>query len=193
MVEKLKNNGIEQTEVEVLKEAGRERSAEIENSYEQQDTETSPEINAENARYEALEIANSNEKPAQTSEKEERASEVLRPAKPTKAELNKNFDRTMNTVRKDMKPASRTFSKVIHNRAVEAASDMVGGTIARPNLIIAGGLGTIILCSAAYLVAKRYGYTLSGFEAIGTFILGWSIGAIIEFARVGFTNRKNRS
>ena len=97
----------------------------------------------------------------------------------------------MANIQKDMKPASRAFSKVIHNKVVEKTSDVVASTVARPNLIIAGGLGTLILCSAVYLIAKQYGYVLSGFEAIGTFILGWVIGAIIEFARVGFINQKN--
>ena len=91
-----------------------------------------------------------------------------------------------------MKPASRVFSKVIHNKAIEKTSEITANTIARPNLIIAGGLSTLILCSTVYLIAKQYGYTLSGFEAIGTFILGWAIGAIIEFARVGFINQNKR-
>lgn len=91
-----------------------------------------------------------------------------------------------------MTPASRAFSKVIHHPVVDKVSDTVGNTIARPNLIIAGGLGTLILCSAVYLIAKQYGYVLSGFEAIGTFLLGWGIGAVIEYARVGFVNQRRR-
>lgn len=141
------------------------------------------------ARTEALELAKTNEK-EQLQPTTERM-ETKRASKPTKLELKTNLDRTMTHIRKDMSPASRTFSKVIHNPIVEKTSDVVGNTVARPNLILAGALGTLILCSIVYLTARKYGYVLSGFEAIGTFLLGWGIGAIIEFARVGLKNNRN--
>ena len=141
------------------------------------------------ARTEALELAKTNEK-EQLQPTTERM-ETKRASKPTKLELKTNLDRTMTHIRKDMSPASRTFSKVIHNPIVEKTSDVVGNTVARPNLILAGALGTLILCSIVYLTARKYGYVLSGFEAIGTFLLGWGIGAIIEFARIGLKNNRN--
>jgi hypothetical protein len=144
------------------------------------------------ARHEAHELAAEATQETAPVSQEIEPQEIVQPSKPTKKQLDENFDRSMETIRQDMKPASRAFSKVIHNKVVEKTSDAVANTVARPNLIIAGGLGTLILCSAVYLVAKQYGYVLSGFEAIGTFILGWGIGAIIEFARVGFINQKSQ-
>lgn len=140
------------------------------------------------ARKEALELANEVDKESSTDEKAATASPE-RPHKPTKRELNASFDRTMAQVRSEMNPASRAFSKVIHNPVVDKVSSAAGSTVARPNLIVAGALGTLILCSAIYFIAKHYSYALSGFEAIATFILGWSIGAVVEFARVGFKNK----
>ena len=99
----------------------------------------------------------------------------------------------MKAIRKDMNPAERTFSKVIHNPVVSKVSDTLGNTVARPNLILAGSLGTLILCSIVYIVAKIYGYAIDGFWAIGTFLVGWAIGAVIEFARVGFKNSSKSS
>ena len=84
---------------------------------------------------------------------------------------------------------SRAFSKVIHNPVVEKTSDVVGNTVARPNLVIAGALGAIASV-VVYIIAKTYGYELSGFETIGLFILGWAIGAIIEYVRVGLLNKR---
>lgn len=191
MAERLSGSNPESSkeEVERLQEAGIERAAEIERNLEKA-AEKSTGENIETAREKALELAQ-DKKEQQPANKVE-SQEAHPRSKPTKRQLDDNFNRSMSAIRKDMKPASRAFSKVIHNRAVAKASDAVASTIARPNLIIAGGLGTIILCSAVYLVAKNYGYVLSGFEAIGTFILGWCIGAIIEFARVGFINQKHR-
>lgn len=191
MVERLKDASPESSkEIEQLKEAGIERAAEIERNLEKAAQRSKVEHGVESAREKALELAHDKKElaPSNTVESEEPRLRT----KPTKKQLDDNFNRSMNIIRQDMKPASRAFSKVIHNRVVEKTSNAVANTIARPNLIIAGGLGTLILCSAVYLVAKNYGYVLSGFEAIGTFILGWCIGAIFEFARVGFINKKSR-
>lgn len=138
------------------------------------------------ARHEALELA--------TSKEDEKKSAIVekapdkQPTAPTKATRDAAFNKTMKAIRKDMNPVERTFSKVIHNPVISKASDAVGSTIARPNLILAGALGTLILCSAVFIVAKIYGYAIDGFWAIGTFIAGWAIGAVIEFARVGLKN-----
>ena len=189
MAEKIKDSGIESAaNAEKLELAGKERAAEIERSLERSEQNQTTE-NLDEVRNEALELAQE-KSPEPVAEKIE-TQEVKHTSRPTKKQLNDNFDRSMANIRKDMKPASRAFSKVIHNKVVEKTSDVVASTVARSNLIIAGGLGTLILCSAVYLIAKQYGYVLSGFEAIGTFILGWVIGAIIEFARVGFINQKN--
>ena len=95
----------------------------------------------------------------------------------------------MKKMQSELSPASRTFSKVIHNPAVEKASEAIGSTVARPNLIIAGALGAIASV-IIYFVARHYGYVLSGSETIILFGCGWIIGAIIEYARVGFLNKR---
>lgn len=192
MAEKLNNHGPElENNAEKLEAAGLEKRAELERKLEQAAEQSTTE-DAESARHEALELATPHEAERQPSKPEKQSREADRPLRPTKKDLDASFKRTMSHIQKDMSPASRSFSKVIHSPVVEKVSNAVGSTIARPNLIIAGGLGTLILCSAVYLIAKRYGYVLSGFEAIGTFILGWCIGAIIEFARVGFANKRRR-
>ncbi len=194
MAEKLKDSGQEfNKNAKELEAAGLELEKSLGERLERAAEKSSAEGAESAARHEALELASSQETEKKPAELENEPVEIVdRPHKPTKKDLDASFKRSMDHVQKDMSPASRTFSKVIHNPAVEKVSDAVGSTIARPNLIIAGGLGTLILCSFVYLVAKQYGYVLSGFEAIGTFILGWCIGAIIEFARAGFLNHRRR-
>lgn len=187
MAEKLQGLSPEQQRgAEALKEAGERASAELEKKLERS-AEKSTGENLEDARREALELAKTKEqeKPA----KSEKAKES--PEKPVERDLDASFAKTMNHIRKDMSPASRAFSKVIHNPVVDKTSEIIGSTIARPNLILAGAIGILTIGLGIYLVAKSYGYVLSGFEMIGASILGWSVGAIIEFARVGLKNKKS--
>lgn len=141
----------------------------------------------ESARHEAMEQAVSAEEEKKAAVAEKIDQEQRSQSGPTKQDLDQSFNKTMSRVQKDMDPASRTFSKVIHNPVVDKVSNAVGNTVARPNIILAGALGALILGSALYMIAKNFGYVLSGFEAIGAFALGWAVGAIIEFARVGLS------
>lgn len=136
------------------------------------------------AHREALEQAEA----SQTAETEKPAAPET-PRQITKADRTDSYRKTMKKMQSELSPASRTFSKVIHNPAVEKASEAIGSTVARPNLIIAGALGAISSV-VVYFIARHYGYVLSGSETIILFGCGWVIGAIIEYARVGFLNKR---
>ena len=100
------------------------------------------------------------------------------------------YHKTLKTIQKEMTPASRTFSKVIHNPVVEKTSEVVGSTVARPVPIFAGSLSALVLTAIVYSVAKYYGYVLSGFEWIATFIIGWVIGMLIDWIRIAILGKK---
>ena len=89
-----------------------------------------------------------------------------------------------------MTPASRTFSRIIHNKTVEKVSDAAGNTIARPNAILSGAVLAFVLTLSVYLIAKNLGYPLSGFETIGAFAVGWVLGITYDFLKVMVTGRK---
>ncbi len=141
------------------------------------------------ARHEALEKAISHEEEKNKANAEKAAEEKAPRTKPHQRDLDASFKRTMSHVQKDMSPASRAFSKVIHNPVVDKVSSAVGNTVARPNLILAGAIGTLTLGLGFYVIARHFGYVLSGSEAIIAFVAGWAIGAVVEFARVGFKNK----
>lgn len=183
MSEKLHSTGEqEKVNAEALEAVGAERQAELEKNLER-NVENLGENDLEGARHEALELATSQEDEKKATEKE--SQEKPQPEKPVKHDLDDSFRKTMQHIQKDMSPASRTLSKVIHNPIVEKTSEVIGNTVARPNLILAGAIGMITLGLGIYLIAKSYGYVLSGFEMIGASIIGWGVGAIIEFIRVG--------
>lgn len=108
----------------------------------------------------------------------------------TKIEKQKAFKKTLARAQQDMRLPSRTFSKVIHHPLIEQSSELIGNTIARPNAIIFGSATAIIVSFVMYMVAMTYGYTLSGFEIIGSYVIGWIFGLIIDYARnMIITNR----
>lgn len=145
----------------------------------------------EDARYEALENARSVEQ-----EKKHDADHKISPAERrkdgpiSKREREASYQATMKQVRSELSAPSRAFSKIIHNDVVEKVSDVAGATIARPNAILSGAVAAFIITLGVYLVAKEYGYPLSGFESIAAFIVGWVAGLLFDYFRVMITGKK---
>lgn len=109
---------------------------------------------------------------------------------PSKKDRSAAYDTIMDETRSHMSPASRTFSKFIHTPAVERSSEAVGATVARPNAILAGSASAFIVVLAVYLIARYYGYPLSGTEAIAAFAFGWILGTVFDFLRVMITGKR---
>lgn len=107
-----------------------------------------------------------------------------------KKERNASYKRHLKQVQAELPATQRAFSKVIHNPVVEKTSEAVGATVARPNAILAGSMVAFFAVLAVYLLAKHFGYTLSGFETIGAFVVGWVIGMLYDFFKVMITGKK---
>jgi len=145
----------------------------------------------ENAKIEALKEAVSVEKgSAEKKKKESGAAASRRHGVVSKKEQKVSYDHHMKKLQEELPPVQRGFSKVIHNAAVEKTSEVVGSTVARPNAILAGAVVAFFAVLVVYLVAKHYGYVLSGFETIGAFIVGWVLGVLYDFFRVMITGKK---
>lgn len=117
----------------------------------------------------------------------------MTPALPhaTKKQRKDSYETTMKQIQSEMSTSSRTFSRVIHNKTVERVSDAVAATAARPNAVLAGSMMATFLTLFVYLVAKHYGYRLSGFETIATFLLGWALGLIYDYAKLMVAARRS--
>lgn len=153
----------------------------------------SAERSAEKARVEALEQAVSVE--AGSAEKKRRAPNTSpaqrRHGVVSKKERDQSYKQHLKQIHTEMPRSQRAFSAFIHNPVVEKTSEAVGATVARPNSILAGAIVAFFAVLGVYLVAKHYGYMLSGFETIGAFIVGWIIGALYDFFRVMITGKKS--
>jgi hypothetical protein len=90
----------------------------------------------------------------------------------------------MKQIQSEMSVAGRTFSKVIHHPAIERFSDAMASSAARPNAVLAGSMAATFLTLFVFIVAKQYGYRLSGFETIGTFFVGWALGLLYDYAQL---------
>ncbi len=104
--------------------------------------------------------------------------------KVTKKEKDVEYKKTLKEIRSQMNTPSRAFSRVIHFPIIEKTSDIVSGSLARPNAIVAGSTMSFVLVVLIYTVAKHYGYPMSGFETIGAFIIGWVIGITYDYFKV---------
>ncbi len=140
------------------------------------------ETSTEQARKEALEQASSREKAPNKQEKKSDSTIERRPA--SKREREASYERTMDEVRSQLSAPSRAFSSFIHNPVIEKASDAVGGTIARPNAILSGAIVAFLFTLVVYIVARLYGYPLSGTETVASFGLGWVLGLVFDYVRL---------
>lgn len=149
--------------------------------------EKSPEKDVEASTREAVEKATKLEKEPKAKEKPARQE---RKKVATKKQRATSYKKTMTRVQSEMSLPSRTFSKFIHNKPVEKTSEFVGATIARPNAILAGSVTAFIFTLVIFLVARYYGYPLSGFETIAGFILGWIVGILFDYLRLMITGKR---
>ncbi|UTX51254.1 hypothetical protein KI440_03565 [Candidatus Saccharibacteria bacterium TM7i] len=148
---------------------------------------------AEKAKVEALEQAVSVERGSAEKKRKEPSSSPAqrRHGVVSKKEREASYKQHLKQIRTEMPASQRAFSKFIHSPAVEKVSEVAGATIARPNSILAGAIVAFFAVLAVYLIAKHYGYPLSGFETIGAFIAGWIIGALYDFFRVMITGKRS--
>jgi hypothetical protein len=151
--------------------------------------EKAPEQNAEKLTETAEKLAEANEKEAkkEVSPAEKRKDT---PPKVSKSSRKAAFDTTMKDAQEHMSAPARSFSKLIHTQAVEKASETLGATVARPNALLAGSVSAFVLTLVVYLVAKYYGYPLTGTESIAAFVFGWIIGIIFDYLRVMITGKR---
>lgn len=173
--------------------AAAERSKEL-LSQAERSVETSPEMQAERAaeaRAEANKEALMGREAGGAEKRSANDDSAPSLTHATKRQRKDSYAATMKQIQSEMNAPSRTFSKVIHNKTIERVSDAVGSSAARPNAVLAGSVAATFLTLFVFLVAKQYGYRLSGFETIGTFFVGWALGLIYDYAHLMFTTKRS--
>ncbi|MFZ1323576.1 MAG: hypothetical protein WAQ57_00255 [Candidatus Saccharimonadales bacterium] len=90
------------------------------------------------------------------------------------------YRRTLKRTQRQLPPVSRTFSKVIHQPAVEAVSDLADHTVARPSGILAGGIAAFLGSSLFLWVTRHYGYEYNFLLFALFFVGGFFVGLLVE-------------
>lgn len=149
------------------------------------------ETRAEKARTEAIRTAISVETKSKDSEKLKSHPSLPHHGSISNKQRDESYARTLKQVQSELPTGGRMFSKITHSKLIEKTSDIVGNTIARPDAMLSGAIFAFVLTLLAYTVAKTIGYTLSGFETIAAFIIGWIIGIMYDYLRVLITGKKS--
>lgn len=172
-----------------IQQAAAERGAELQKHHEKS-AESSPEHSAERievARHDTEAFFSREAGKERTGQEPSGFRRAIK--RVTDEERLVAYKQTMSHIRSEMSAPARAFSKFIHQRNVERASGILGNTVARPNAVLSGSTCALVLVSLIYILAKTFGYPLSGFETIGAFVFGWIIGLIYDYARSMLTGR----
>jgi hypothetical protein len=90
------------------------------------------------------------------------------------------YQRVLKRARRHLSPYSRTMSKVMHQPAIDTASEALGKTVGRPSGLIGGGLVAFLGTSAYYYISKHYGYSYNSFIFLALMAIGFVSGWLIE-------------
>lgn len=90
------------------------------------------------------------------------------------------FRQRLKEIQRNETPLQRTFSKFIHQPAVENVSNAAEGTIARPSGLLFGGLFSVVSSIAILYICRHYGYEYNFLIGIVFFVGGFFLGLIIE-------------
>ncbi len=101
-----------------------------------------------------------------------------------------NYSQTMQSVQRHLSPVSQSFSKIIHSPVIETTSEVLEKTVLRPS-VTNGALWTAAIVGLFfYLVARHYGYVLSGSELLLSLIAGGLIGGLLELLGRALVHRR---
>lgn len=94
---------------------------------------------------------------------------------------------SLSQVQRELMPLERGLSKVIHQPAIRAASEVSAKTITRPSGLLGGGLLAFLGSSAYLFMAKyigfRYNYLVFLLLFVGGFLLGLLLEMLVRLVR----------
>jgi hypothetical protein len=110
-------------------------------------------------------------------------SDAIAPTSPVgmrKEQRQEAYQKSLSSIRRELSGPGRSFSKFIHQPAIEKASALAGNTIMRPSLALGAALGAFVGGTVLYFLARKYGFRLSGSEFLLTGLAGAFLGVLLE-------------
>lgn len=135
-------------------------------------------LDLEKARERVHEIHRPKSGPSQKSHRRDTAK--MHVPLPSLEPVADKLAKKLGTIRQNLSPSEKSFSKVIHSPVVSAVSEATAKTLARPYAILSGGIVASI-GSALYLYYTRHlGYQYNFFVPILLFFAGLVAGIAVE-------------
>lgn len=91
-----------------------------------------------------------------------------------------SYKNLLAQTRSQLPAVSRQFSKVIHQKNIEALSNVSAQTVARPSGLLGGGIGALIGSITLLYYSKHYGFTYNYAFFFVMFLAGFAVGLLIE-------------
>ena len=140
---------------------------------------------------EALATATSIESDTKETKRDDKNTKSIKRGPLNKKTLDKSYSKTLKQTQEELNLGENIFSKIIHAKGIESTSNVIGSTVARPNAILTGAITSFVFTLSVYIIAKKIGYELSGFEPIIGFAVGWLIGIIYDYFKLLITGKKD--
>lgn len=102
------------------------------------------------------------------------------------------YQRTLRRTQKKLPVPARALSKIMHQPAVEAVSEIAGKTVARPSGILAGGIIAFLGGSVFLWAARYYGFEYNFLLFAILFVGGYFLGLLIELGIYAINRSKTR-
>lgn len=100
------------------------------------------------------------------------------------------LDRTLARVRRHLSKPNKTFSRIIHQPAVQAVSEVGAKTVARPSGLLAGSFCALLGSSFVLYQAKHYGFKYNYSIFFVFFVGGFAVGLGIDMFLWIFRRRR---
>lgn len=107
----------------------------------------------------------------------------------SRSERTAAYKSALHDVQQQLPPLQRSFSRVVHARFVEEASEFLEETVYRPSFLISGSVGALLTGLLFYSVALTQGWRLNGSELI----FGLVVGGILGWASEWLVSRRRQS
>lgn len=91
-----------------------------------------------------------------------------------------SYKNLLAQTRRQLPTVSRQFSKVVHQKNIEALSTLGAQTVARPSGLLGGGLGALLGSITLLYYSKHYGFTYNYAFFFITFFAGFAVGLLGE-------------
>lgn len=100
------------------------------------------------------------------------------------------YKRSLKNIRTNLNAPDKVMSKIIHQPVIDSVSNAAAKTVARPSVLLGGGLGAFIGSSALLYLSKHNGFTYNYTVIFILFIGGFFVGSLTELLIKALFRRK---